>query len=130
MFPGKKREEGTRLRGSPGSPRHSQHRHRYSAAGGGVLKKKKKCRGPFKSHSTFSKIPSCTRSSRKLSTYLAKSLLLYWVRPAGGVNEPFHWLCAHGPLLPIGSSARHSTLSPRLLCRRARLSEGSWVSSC
>lgn len=90
----------------------------------------KRRRGPFKTHSTFSKIPSCTRSSRKLSTYLAISLLLNWVRPAGGASELFHWLCAHGPLISIGSCARHLTLSPALLSRQARLSEGSWVSSC
>ena len=95
-----------------------------------LKKKKKKCRGPFKSHSAFSKIPSCTRSSRKLSTYLAKSLLIYWVRPAGGPNEPFHWLCAQALsflLVPALATRRYL---PPLLCRRARLSEGSWVSSC
>lgn len=110
----------------PGTP---SSRHRYSAAAGGGMVKKRR-RGPFKSHSTFSKIPSCTRSSRKLSTYLAIALLLHWVRPAGGASEPCHWLCPHGPLSPIGSRARPSTLPPARLSRRARLSEGSWVSSC
>lgn len=95
----KKREEGASLRVSPDSPTHFQQQTAVFRGGRrrGQKKKKKRRRGPFKSHSTFSKIPSCTRSSLKLSTYLAKSLLLHWVRQAGGANEPFHWLCAHGP---------------------------------
>lgn len=126
MFPGKTRgrnqDEG--LSGFPEA---------LPAAGTGMPRRtaawlKRRC-GPFKRHSTFPKIPSCTRSSRKLSTYLAISLL-NWVRLAGGTSESSHWLCAHGPLSSIGSRARHLVLSPALLSRRARLSEGSWVSSC
>lgn len=112
-----KREQGTRLRGSPGSPRLCE--QQTPIFRGGRRRGQKRGRGPFKTHSTFfSKIPSCTRSSRELSTYLAISLLLNWVRPAGGASEPFRWLCAHGPLSPIGSHVRHSALPPAHLSRR------------
>lgn len=128
MFPGKTRgrNQAEGLAGFPQAlPTADTSIPRRAAA---WSKKRRRC--PFKRQSTFSKIPSCTRSSRKLSTYLAISLLLDWVRPAGGASEPFHWSCPQGSLSLIGSQACRSALSPAHLNLRARLSEGSWVSSC
>lgn len=92
-----KGEEGTRLRGSPGSPGHSQQQTPVFRSG--RRRGQKRRHGPFKRHSTFSKIPSCTRSSCKLSTYLDISSLTGYDWPAGQTSLLIGFACTALSLL-------------------------------
>lgn len=127
----KKREEGASLRVSPGSPTHFQ--QQTAAFRGGRRRGQKKKKGAAAPLRATAPSPRYHLAPRvhlsSLPTLLNPSSSTGYDRRAGRTSL-FIGFARTAPLSPIGSRARHSTLSPALSCRRATLSEGSWVSSC